>query len=254
MFPTKRTRLDRLFGFVTAAAGVACATSASAEPTTVPPLAPSPSLAACTVHGSSRVMASKVAPRAGLEAEADSGRVWLRFAHKANEPLLALAVEPDSLAVATTGVLSAPRFDEKTLLTRADFRQARWETSAWEHEAAGRPSVLESGDVRVTGPVVAKVDDKRSIWAWTVGSIYTGMDVRVLTVGPHGEALGTAVTLSHEGSAMGLPAVAVASSGRGVVAFVESNDQAFQVVAASLDCGAPATEPATPSWAMRTSP
>jgi len=63
----------------------------------------------------------------------------------------------------------------------------------------------------------------------------------VLTVGDDGVPIGIPVAPAHEGSAIGVPRLAFADSGRGVVAFLESNGSGFQVVAASLDCGAPAT-------------
>jgi hypothetical protein len=254
MFPNKRIKLERLFAFMTAATSALCGANASAEPPVAP--VPSHALAKCTVTGSPRVMATKVAPGAGIEAEADANHVWLRFARKANAPLLALAVEPESLDVIPAGELAVPKFDRETPFAGVDLRQALWETSLWAEEETSRaPAVGESADMRIAGPVVTKMDDGRSMWAWTVGSIYTGVDIRVLTVGPHGEALGAPLTLPHEGSVMGSPAVAVAPSGRGVVAFMESNatSTGFQIVAASLDCGAPSSEPVAPAWALATS-
>jgi hypothetical protein len=71
----------------------------------------------------------------------------------------------------------------------------------------------------------------------------------VLTVGRHGQPIATPVTLAHEGSAIGVPSVAVTSSGRGVIAFLDSSELGFRLVAASVDCtGAPRETPSP--WAM----
>ena len=47
------------------------------------------------------------------------------------------------------------------------------------------------------------------------------------------------VDLGYQGSAVGDPAVAVTSSGSGVVAFIESNGTGFQLVAMRVSCSAP---------------
>ena len=215
-------------------------------------------LSTCTI-GAPRVVAAKAAPPAGVEADASSSHVWLRYAEKASARVV-MALDPTSLEMVAANdslpsiieeakymALSAwphgaPASEERGL-TSTD--QAHRGQSAWD---------ADSGKSRQSLPVVARVDSNRSLLAWTEGSIYGGMDVRVATVGSDGGPIGDPLVVPHDGSAIGQPALAVASSGHGVVAFIESNDHGFQLVAASLDCSSPATSDDTSVWASRGNP
>jgi hypothetical protein len=75
-----------------------------------------------------------------------------------------------------------------------------------------------------------------------------------MMVDQHGIPIGAQVTLASDGRAFGTPTVAVASSGRGVVAFLQSGDHGFELVAASLDCHVPAAPEMPAAWAMQTTP
>jgi hypothetical protein len=160
----------------------------------------------------------------------------LRFAAQGNTPHVALALDPQSLEELGVAESMPPAPASKDDLARA-----------------GR--VAETSDRGPSqGPVFVQVDSQRSVLAWTDGSIYAGMDVHVMTVGHDGIPLSAPITIAHEGSAMGQPAVAVGTSGRGVVAFLDSGDRGFRVVAASLDCRAPAGPSGSHSWASRVAP
>ena len=84
----------------------------------------------------------------------------------------------------------------------------------------------------------------------SAGSINTVMDVRVQTSDGHGTPIGDPITLAADGRAFGAPAVAIAASGRGVVAFLRSGDHGFELVATSLDCYVPDTPEMTAGRAM----
>jgi hypothetical protein len=243
MISNKHVCIERLVAWaVGAAAGAGCASSATipvtSPATSVVRVAASerPFVPACKVDGSTRVLATKVSPTAGVEAEADSSRVVLRFSHAPNAKRSALTVDPDSLDAVEESDVRFPKLEHVADPGRIVL--------------TGRPVSWEAGELRVDGPIVATVDSDRSVWAWTAGSIHSGLDVRVLTVGAHGQPLSIPVTLAHGGSAIGLPSVALTSSGRGVIAFLDSSERGFRLVAASVDCtGAPRDAPSP--WAMR---
>jgi hypothetical protein len=251
MFASKSSSVRHLFVVMTAInASALCSTRAHAQSPAAGPVSAF-ELTACTVEGGSRVIATHISPRAGVQAEADASRVWLRFAHVGTAPLLALAVDPTSLQPLTL-VAAAPLPLGKALVTQVAFIETQRPEPADEVGAPIVGLASKPGE-RVAGPVVVKVDRDRAVWAWTSGSMYSGMDVWILTVDGHGDPIGSAITVSHDGNAMGLvPAIALDTSGRGLVAFVASNERGFDVVASSIDCGTPVDAPPT-SWAMETS-
>lgn len=79
-------------------------------------------------------------------------------------------------------------------------------------------------------------EDGRHLVAWTQGEVFGRSDVRAASTGL---ASSDPVNLGYEGHAVGDPAVAVTSSGDGVVAFIESNGAGFQLVAMRVSCSAP---------------
>jgi hypothetical protein len=190
---------------------------------------------ACTIEGAPRIVATTAAPHDGVEADADASQVWLRFAKKANARVV-MAIDPESLDVVEASDSPPSKLEDANFVALHVFPVQ----SAWS-------CAVGSGRTRQQAPV----DSRRSVLAWTEGSVYAGLDVRVSTIGSDGEPLGAPVTLAHEGSAIGQPAVAVASSGRGLVAFIESNGHGFQLVAASLDCTSPVSANARPTWARK---
>jgi hypothetical protein len=261
MISRNNTRIEKVVAWCAAgAASLGCGASTpsamtvrapSSTEVAMAPFAP----AACTVDGASRVVATKAAPYAGVQAVADASRVWLRFARTRATGAIALALDPESLDEKKTDEAGASSVLGDVVLARASDDGAN---DVRLLEPAGEPVDLADAAWRqhpdVARPIVARIDSERSLVAWTSGSIYAGMDVHMQTIGKNGEPLGAAIVLPHEGSVFGRPTVAVSPSGRAVVAFLDSNDHGFQIVAASLDCGA--TAPAAPSaaWASLGTP
>ncbi|HEY1693926.1 MAG TPA: hypothetical protein VGG39_17285 [Polyangiaceae bacterium] len=162
----------------------------------------------CAIVGVPQVIAAHVQPMAGVTAEVDGERVWLRFATKYN-PRAAVALDPGSLLVE----------DE-------------------EDAAPAAPPPVAKKKI-ASGPVGVAIEGGRQLVAWTDGSTYFGMRVRAVTLAEGGDAVGAPIDLGFEGSAIGRPAVAVTTSGRGVLAFEESYGGGFHLVAAKVQCQAP---------------
>jgi hypothetical protein len=152
----------------------------------------------CLPEGTPQVVATHVAPRSGVSAAADGSRVTLRFS-TTGHPGVALDIDPESLEVLGTGT-------------------------------ANVPSPLASQEL-----VAVRLDDGRGLQAWTDGSVYEGK--HAVARGFAGNTLGATVDVSSEGSAIGQPAAALTSSGRGVFAFIESNGAGFHLVVTRLTCG-----------------
>jgi hypothetical protein len=209
--------------------------------------------ARCTVDDEPHALARKIAPRAGVYAQADASRVALSFTHQGSRRPLALAVDPQSLETVDEGASTPPRFvDEDRRDTLAGQTvPALWQPPPAKDDGVDLPVARDSDDSRTSRPVVARVDSERSVAVWNAGSIYAGEDVHVMMVDQHGASLGFPVTLASDGRAFGTPTVAVASSGRGVVAFMQSTDHGFDLVAVSIDCHAPAAPENRDAWAMR---
>jgi len=153
----------------------------------------------CSPEGMPRVIAKHVAPQSGLTATADGPNVWLRFA-TTKAPRVVERLDVDSLETST--------------------------------DTSGAPPEIGA----TSGPLVLSLPDHRRFVAWTDGTLERGMHVRGVTVDSDGAAVGQGVDLGFEGSAIGRPAVAVAPSGHGVLAFIESNGAGFQVVATRVSC------------------
>jgi hypothetical protein len=182
-----------------------------------PEVAHRAAISACTIEGRPRVIADKVAP-AGVDAATDDSRVWLRLGERVHRPLV-VALDPGSLDV-VPGVWQAPGADAEEALLPTSWQQGSTDTSA----ARGNRSAV-------------RVDGDRWLVAWTDGSVENGYQVRFATVSSRGDFLGGG-EFKRDGSAISAPAASIGPSGRGVLAFIESNGRGFQLVAASLDCGA----------------
>jgi hypothetical protein len=211
--------------------------------------------ARCTVDDEPRILAKKIAPNAGVTAQADASRVLVRFTHQRSREALALSVDPQSLEAFDDSAAAAPRLAEQD---RGESLSGQTLPVLWQPppdvDRVEPPVVTDSGDARVSRPVVAPVDSERSVVVWNAGSIYTGEDVHVMMVDRHGNSIGAPVTLATDGRAFGTPTVAVGPSGRGVVAFLQSGDHGFELVAVSLDCHVTAAPETTAAWAMQTAP
>lgn len=208
---------------VVAAALTACTGCASALPAGQPAAVESPTVAfaaseddlatPCSIEGTPRVVATHVSPMAGVTAEADGSRVWLRFATR-NNPRAAVSLDPTSLDVEDEE--GAAPSDSTGVLRGAS------------------PKSVPNGSVAVG------VQGGRRLVAWTAGSTYDGLRVHAVTLAENGSPVGAPIELGFEGSAIGRPAVAVNASGRGVLAFEESYGAGFHLVAARVVCSAPA--------------
>jgi hypothetical protein len=158
--------------------------------------------AGCSLDGMPRVVATHLIPKAGVTASVGAGRVWLRFA-TTRDPRVLVAIDPETLEVVTDAT----------------------------------PPV-ETAQDRTQGPVVVDLQDHRRLVAWTEGSLSDGLHVRAVTVGDEGNAMGEPIDLGFEGSVVGRPAVAFTENGKGVLAFIESNDVGFQLVVTRSACAA----------------
>jgi len=191
-----------LVGLVAASAG--CSTT-----TRVAPVSPAVAFSAsrsdveqgCSIDGMPRVIARRVMPMRGITAAVSSDRVWLRFA-TVRDPRVLLAIDPETLDVVTD---------------------------------ATRP--VEVAPTTTRGAVELQLQDHGRVFAWTEGSLNDGQHVKAVTVSDEETALG-ADALGFEGSVFGRPAVAFDANGKGVLAFIESNDTGFQVVVARASCPA----------------
>jgi hypothetical protein len=153
----------------------------------------------CSLDGMPRVVATKVRPMVGITALADGGVVWLRFA-TTRDARVAVAIDPDTLQVVD----------------------------------AGEPPA-EAAAASVEGPVEVDLPGAERLVAWTEGSSEESR-VKAITVAPQGVAVGKAIDLGFEGSAIGRPAAAFGAHGKGVLAFIESNEVGFQVVVVRTAC------------------
>jgi hypothetical protein len=114
----------------------------------------------------------------------------------------------------------------------------------WVHfkagEAPGDPKtfVPPSGGkgAQAMSPAVTAVPGGRFLLVWTEGPV-TRHDVRALTLSRDGEALGKPLDVSSKGTNAGQGQAAVNASRDGLVAFLQSTEGGFQVVATPISCG-----------------
>ncbi|HTQ41728.1 MAG TPA: hypothetical protein VMI75_03155 [Polyangiaceae bacterium] len=155
----------------------------------------------CSLEGMPRVIATHVAPKAGVTATSAGGHVWLRFATTRN-PGATVAIDPESLEV----------------------------------EDAADPAPLAAPTLQRGQLMGVDLEDHHRIVAWTEGSAEQGLSVKLATVTDDGSP-SNAIDLGYEGSAIGTPALAATPEGKGVVAFIESTGAGFHLVATRVTCG-----------------
>ncbi|HEY6463491.1 MAG TPA: hypothetical protein VIY73_25160, partial [Polyangiaceae bacterium] len=85
-------------------------------------------------------------------------------------------------------------------------------------------------------PGITALPGGRFLLVWTEGPT-SAHDVRALTLTSDGKPLGAPLVISNPGVNAGQGQAAVASSGQGAVAFLESGGNGFQVVATPIACG-----------------
>jgi hypothetical protein len=176
-----------------------CSTTASMAPHS--PVGASDVAANGTPDDTMLVVATHVVPKAGVSAVVEGDHIALRFATTGNRRV-ALALDPGTLQILGD------------------------ETSPVEGPSSGSFGAA-SVDLPHHGHLVA----------WTDGSVQTGFRVRAVTLSADGSSE-TPISIGDEGSAVGRPAVAVTPGGNAVVAFIESNDDGFQLVVKHVTCAA----------------
>jgi hypothetical protein len=85
-------------------------------------------------------------------------------------------------------------------------------------------------------PGLTSVSGGRFLLVWTEGPT-SGHDVRALTLSSEGRPLGGPLVVSSEGTNAGQGQAAVNANGQGVIAFLESRGESFEVAATSIACG-----------------
>ena len=135
----------------------------------------------------------------GITAVTAGRVVWLRFA-TTRDDRVAVAIDPETLQVVEAGV---PPLDV----------------------AAGT----------MKGPLEIDLPGNERLVAWTEGSTQD-THVKAVTVAEQGVAVGSGIDLGFQGSAVGRPAVAFGAHGKGVLAFIESNEVGFEVVVVRAAC------------------
>jgi hypothetical protein len=213
MDPTMNTLKGKYLAAVLAAASALAACTGCSNATPIGPVAPTVAFAAsesdvapaCAIVGTPEVVAAHVMPMAGVTAEADGSRVWVRYATK-GDPRAAVELDPSTLAV------------------------------EGEDGTAPREAPASGAQRTAGGPVAVSLEGGRKLVAWTEGSVYAGERVRAVTLTEGGTTVGAPIDLGYEGSAIGRPAVAVTESGRGVLAFEESYGGGFHLVVTRVVC------------------
>jgi hypothetical protein len=113
----------------------------------------------------------------------------------------------------------------------------------WIHFAVGQapaqPTVFSPppggrGD-QAMSPALAAVAGKRFLLVWTEGSA-SGHDVRAVTLSEDGDFVGSPLNISSIGSNAGQGQAVVTAGGQGIIAFLESSDDGFRVVATPIAC------------------
>ena len=106
-------------------------------------------------------------------------------------------------------------------------------------ESPGEPTVFSppagGPGEQTMSPAVVAVPGKRFLLVWTEGP-QSRHDVRALTFGEDGAPIGSPLVISSEGANAGQAQIALTSSGRGAIAFLESTDDGFQVAATPVTC------------------
>jgi hypothetical protein len=147
---------------------------------------------------------------------------------------LGTAIGSPAVAVADGVVLVAwadrPSSDEPWRLrwVRFDAGGAPTATQTFTPPAGGRGEQAMS-------PAITALPGSRFLLVWTEGPM-SGHDVRALTLSSDGKPLGQPLVISNAGVNAGQGQAAVTTSGRGVVAFLESNGTGFQIGATPISC------------------
>jgi hypothetical protein len=107
-------------------------------------------------------------------------------------------------------------------------------------EAASEPNTFTppaggKGE-QAMSPGLAAIPGRRLLLIWTEGPT-SRHDVRGLTLSEDGTTIGAPMNISSEGVNAGQGQAGVTANGKGLVAFLESTDDGFQVLATPISCG-----------------
>jgi hypothetical protein len=252
-----------------AAALVACFATAACSPATTTTTAPqlqgaAPSTSPCRVTGRPERLATHVFVPGGVQARVLDDGFEVRFAgpgkhcfarlvSSASGPLEAAAPCPipasegERLAVSGDETMKAREsnaVDGSRIALGVVTYNAPRAYFGFPHE--GRATVVEhlfeppQGGPRAgqTAPALAPIGGERFLLVWIEGGVETEQ-LRAQPVAGWGKAAGPALDLSlPEGSVIGRPSVAFAPSGDGLVAYVTSMGDEFDVYATPVACAA----------------
>ena len=145
-------------------------------------------------------------------------------------------------ATAWSGAASGPARFPAAWADRASSNEP-WHLQ-WVHFKAGdapgdpRTFVPPAGGTgsQAMSPSVTAVPGGRFLLVWTEGPA-ARHDVRALTLSREGEPLGKALSISTRSANAGQGQAAVNALRAGLVAFLESTDDGFRVVATPIRCG-----------------
>jgi hypothetical protein len=107
-------------------------------------------------------------------------------------------------------------------------------------EAPGTPSLFSpppgGPGEQVMSPGLTALSGGRFLLVWTEGPA-SAHQVRALTLSSEGAALGAPFVVSGDGMNAGQGQAAVSANGQGIIAFLESRGQRFEIAAAPIACG-----------------
>jgi CoA binding domain len=235
----------------------ACSASATA------PRAPSGAAApaACHVTGAPRVLARRVFVPRGVDVREQDGGFAVRFAAASSRCVVvdwpSGAQDPASVACSAPGARTAAR------TTSADETMLAWESHDGEEPhitlgivaydapraffgvgIAGNRHVVErtfqapgaEGPGGETAPELASIGHDRFLLAWVDGDVESHQ-LRAQSVIGWGDPLGPAMLLSpEEASVIGRPSVVVTPAGDGLVTYIASIYDEFDVLATPIAC------------------
>ncbi len=252
---------------VVASALFACLATAACSPSTTATAAPqlqatAPSASPCHVTGRPERLASHVFVPGGVQARALDTGFEVRFAG-IGKHCLARLVSSTSGPLEAAAPCPVPASDVERLAVSGDEKMKARESAApdgsrialgvvtydaprayfgFPHE--GRATVVErlfeppqdGPRAGQTAPALAPIGGERFLLVWVEGGVET-KQLRAQPVAGWGTAAGPALDLSpSEGSVIGRPSVAFDPNGDGLVAYVTSMGDEFDVYATPVSC------------------
>ncbi|MGO9834858.1 MAG: hypothetical protein ACLP1X_11620 [Polyangiaceae bacterium] len=216
--------------------------------------------AACHATGRAKVVARRVFAPGGVEASEKDGSFSVRFATKASRcvvaDLLSTSDGPHPASCPSPGAHSTARADSSdgTLLAweSHDDVESQIKLGVVTYDAPhaffgvgieGKRQVVERtfyapGENRAgeMAPELAPIGHDRFLLAWVEGGV-EGHELRAQAVTGWGDALGPSMVLSPpEASVIGRPSVVVEPTGDGLVTYVASMGDEFDVLATPIAC------------------